>query len=53
MAEGVQVGRFVLGKVQRGGRHVLGEVVEVAGAGNGQEVRAAVQRPRQQDLGGA
>ncbi|WP_405708146.1 MULTISPECIES: hypothetical protein [unclassified Streptomyces] len=31
--EGVQDGQFALGKAQRACRHVLGEVVEVAGAG--------------------
>ena len=37
---------------QRGGGHVVGQVVRVAGAGDGQHVRPALQRPGQPDLRG-
>lgn len=51
--EGVQGGQVGLGEAQRAGPHVLGEVIEVAGAGTGQNVGAAVQCPRHSDLGGS
>jgi len=45
--EGLQDGEFVLGEAQCAGGHVRGQVIRVAGTGDGQYMRPAVQRPRQ------
>lgn len=42
--------QFVLREPQRSGCHVGGQVVGIAGARYGQDVRALVQRPGQPDL---
>lgn len=53
MAAGGQGGECALGQAQAAGGDVLGEVAEVAGPGDGQDVGALVEGPRQPDLGRA
>ena len=48
----VQTGQFLRCETQGAGGDVLGEVVGVAGAGDGQDVRALGQAPGEADLGG-
>ena len=50
MVERVQEGQFSFGKTQCPSCHVCGQVVGVAGAGDGDHMRSAVQSPGQPDL---
>ena len=49
---GLQAGHLGGGQPQRRGGHVLGQVRGTAGTGNGQHVRALLQRPGEPDLRG-